>query len=919
MDYPRGYHPPSPPFTPHAHQPRTPHAGDHYTSSPVTQRARGFSSTAAPISHHVAPSASASAIATATAIKSSSPPASLGLNTYSEGVPSSRFSIGNSSGPNFVNRSADEWTSRANLGPFGGSSTSSSSRASDGAGAPWSASPHASQAEDSRLPINSVSFRSPSESYPAYQRETHSASDSYPHKSYHTSPGLIGGIPGQQKAQPSYSFAPSPYAKAGVDMHPSSLGSASNSSTPEFSIFVADLSPDLREEDLVTQFLHPPPWPPHHPFAASYAEARMAHGEPVSSSEVFGPSPFLSTKSAKIMTDPTTGTSRSYGFVRFTSESDCKRAMIEMQGVVLTPASGASPGRPVRISPASVKQKSGHNTATSPMSEIDSPYAAEMPTGGEDNYHFMQLRNASTDAIGSWTTRPRYTSPTPASIASQSSRVQHPSRLGVPTLPGFPTIPATGALGPTDVGSSAGLLSGSSYGGPASLAGTGFTLGPSTLPSPSSALDPNNTTVFVGGLSSLISEETLKTFFAPFGMIAYVKIPPGKGCGFVSFTQKVDAERAIERMQGFPIGGCRIRLSWGRSQGEKNQHIAAQHIASMSHLAQGTYNANRTEEMGFNNTFGSLSPQQEAQLARVGSWGNLAPGHFVGANAEALDSDADADAYLRSFGYPSWSDSMRDVAARASANPFEYSQAVNNRESSFSTSSMMTAHQEAAWQDRVRLESARNVQQSSGPKSLTNEGNSNSADLSVLFGNMSVGEGRPTPPSRDRTWSSPWERSGQSSSNWPLTSLTVDTKPGASPSKSSSWSSYGIDSPESLRRDPRDKYPSAIGTPARSAPWNQENADSGSAQQPGTFSSRPSSLGAGTSLSAVDLSAFVPRFKQREPARADTAGSSGGESSSGLTFRPFSPLIKESNRLTSSDEETQKASVQGQGELREKQ
>lgn len=80
--------------------------------------------------------------------------------------------------------------------------------------------------------------------------------------------------------------------------------------------------------------------------------------------------------------------------------------------------------------------------------------------------------------------------------------------------------------------------------------------------------DPHNTTVFVGGLSSLISEDTLRVFFAPFGAITYVKIPPGKGCGFVQFVRKADAERAIERMQGFPIGGGRIRLSWGRSQCE---------------------------------------------------------------------------------------------------------------------------------------------------------------------------------------------------------------------------------------------------------------------------------------------------------------------------------------------------------------
>ena len=35
--------------------------------------------------------------------------------------------------------------------------------------------------------------------------------------------------------------------------------------------------------------------------------------------------------------------------------------------------------------------------------------------------------------------------------------------------------------------------------------------------------DPYNTTVFVGGLSALISEDTLRTFFVPFGEIHYVR------------------------------------------------------------------------------------------------------------------------------------------------------------------------------------------------------------------------------------------------------------------------------------------------------------------------------------------------------------------------------------------------------------
>jgi len=33
-------------------------------------------------------------------------------------------------------------------------------------------------------------------------------------------------------------------------------------------------------------------------------------------------------------------------------------------------------------------------------------------------------------------------------------------------------------------------------------------------------------------------------------------------------VRKADAEKAIEKMQGFPIGGSRIRMSWGRSQCE---------------------------------------------------------------------------------------------------------------------------------------------------------------------------------------------------------------------------------------------------------------------------------------------------------------------------------------------------------------
>ncbi|BBN19099.1 tRNA selenocysteine 1-associated protein 1 [Marchantia polymorpha subsp. ruderalis] len=83
--------------------------------------------------------------------------------------------------------------------------------------------------------------------------------------------------------------------------------------------------------------------------------------------------------------------------------------------------------------------------------------------------------------------------------------------------------------------------------------------------------DPNNTTVsiFVGGLDPSVTDEDLRTVFSQFGDLVYVKIPVGKGCGFVQFTHRACAEEALQRLHGTVIGQQAIRLSWGRSPGNK--------------------------------------------------------------------------------------------------------------------------------------------------------------------------------------------------------------------------------------------------------------------------------------------------------------------------------------------------------------
>ncbi|CAG8799504.1 46189_t:CDS:10, partial [Gigaspora margarita] len=194
---------------------------------------------------------------------------------------------------------------------------------------------------------------------------------------------------------------------------------------PEFSIFVGDLGPEVTEWMLVSVFQQRYP----------------------------------TCKSAKIMTDPMTGMSRGYGFVRFADEAEQQRALLEMQGSFCG-------NRPMRISTATPKNKSG------------------LP--------------------GTFYQQPSQQAP----ILNQYN-------------------------------------------------------------------DPNNTTVFVGGLSGVNSEEELRRFVINimynlgFGEITYVKIPPGKGCGFVQFVHRQSAEMAINQMQHYPIGNSRVRLSWGRSQNDK--------------------------------------------------------------------------------------------------------------------------------------------------------------------------------------------------------------------------------------------------------------------------------------------------------------------------------------------------------------
>ncbi|KAI9366865.1 hypothetical protein DFJ73DRAFT_6181 [Zopfochytrium polystomum] len=256
---------------------------------------------------------------------------------------------------------------------------------------------------------------------------------------------------------------------------------------PEFSIFVGDLPQEVNDIILLNTFQ----------------------------------SRYESTKSGKVVTDPMTGMSRGYGFVRFGSEIDQQRAMTEMQGQFCG-------SRPMRISVATPKNKMGANASAAipgmaQMGTMPAGYgmgmtSMPMMTGMQaqmGGYYGMQMQmQAQAQALAQ------------AQAQSQAAAAAMQQPLGVSLV--------NGAQTQSQIAAASG--------------------------------DPNNTTVFIGGLSSSVSESELRSHFGPFGEIIYSKIPPGKGCGFVQYSTRASAEMAIQHMNNALINGSRVRLSWGKSQ-----------------------------------------------------------------------------------------------------------------------------------------------------------------------------------------------------------------------------------------------------------------------------------------------------------------------------------------------------------------
>lgn len=94
--------------------------------------------------------------------------------------------------------------------------------------------------------------------------------------------------------------------------------------------------------------------------------------------------------------------------------------------------------------------------------------------------------------------------------------------------------------------------------------------------------------IFVGDLSSDVTNELLKKAFDPFGTVTDARVMwdhstgRSRGYGFVAFLEKADADRAITEMDGKWLGSRTIRCNWANQKSATTRSPAPSHSPAPS-------------------------------------------------------------------------------------------------------------------------------------------------------------------------------------------------------------------------------------------------------------------------------------------------------------------------------------------------
>lgn len=273
----------------------------------------------------------------------------------------------------------------------------------------------------------------------------------------------------------------------------------------------------VSEEDIRIHFMSPPDWPTNHPLRRAYMQLEE-HTRTIMPT---APAPFV-VRHVRVQRQGDTAQAE----VRFVMPQDCDRALVEMQHSLLTMRQMPQQLVRLNLTEGSLRQPTDRRGRVSRPSRSTAASHELAPSSPDTRY---QPPNPAAERPGSSASSPPRV-PTTLTFVEKESESK-------PAAPGLASALA--------------------------------------LAHASSALDPANTTVFVGSLFSMASEPMLYSLFSRFGPILSVNIPRGQDCGFVQFARKEDASHAITEMQNFPVAGGTLRLSWGRSVGEKAAARAA--------------------------------------------------------------------------------------------------------------------------------------------------------------------------------------------------------------------------------------------------------------------------------------------------------------------------------------------------------
>ncbi|KAM7257346.1 hypothetical protein ACFE04_013087 [Oxalis oulophora] len=96
--------------------------------------------------------------------------------------------------------------------------------------------------------------------------------------------------------------------------------------------------------------------------------------------------------------------------------------------------------------------------------------------------------------------------------------------------------------------------------------------------------DESIKTLYVGGIDGRITEQDLRDNFYAYGEIESVKMKLDRACGFVTYTTREGAEKAVEELSNkLVIKGMRLKLTWVRPQAPKPEGESSGQQVALTH------------------------------------------------------------------------------------------------------------------------------------------------------------------------------------------------------------------------------------------------------------------------------------------------------------------------------------------------